>query len=447
MKNRILSLMLALGVFVFAACEEEVTPPAVDTTAFQIKITNEIDLLAAHVFNTPSNASEPGPIPVSGVYYETQFKAYPGSRLNFISMLANSNDWFFAAGANGIALFDASGAPVTGDITANVRLYDAGTEEEDPATIATVPDGGTTGSPDDDNTVRSQESDVSSYLRADLSYENGYFNLRLTRTDEGVLTPGLILIHAQENYPLFTIGEPDRGQGLKEIAEAGMPNVLYNYLTETAADGSPLRLSSSHSPFSPGVVYAFKADEQDPLFTQGEAAKAGSGLEELSEDGNNEVIYNYLSGLGLPVAKPEEAGGIGPGGSFTFNLEVPDGYKLGFATMFVQSNDWFVSFNNDGVALFDASGNPKSGIDYSVQSYLFDSGTEIDEAIGFGDGQPMRQSGPNVGAVDPNTTIRRVSELEDGQFGKGRIASAPGVVYIDDERGGYNMISIEIIPR
>jgi len=443
MKNQFLAFLLIFGAVFMIGCEDDGPTPAADTTNFQITINNEISLLAAKPFNTPSNSTDPGPIPVSGVYYEIDFQARPGSRLSFLSMLANSNDWFFAPGQNGLNLFDAAGAPVTGDITSEVRLYDAGTEEEDPTTIATVPDGGTTGSPDDDNTVRTQETDVTRYLRAELSYSSGSFTLRLTRTDEGVLTPGLVLVHAQDN-PLFMTGEADWGNGLKEIAEAGMPGVLYNYLAEEAADGSPVRLSVSTTPFSPGLVYAFKADEMDPLFTQGEAAIAGSGIEALAEDGNNEGVFTYLQGLGLPVAKANEAGGIGPGGAFTFNLDVPEGYKLGFVTMFVEANDWFLSFNNNGVELFETDGSPKSGVGYSIQSYLFDAGTEEDQSVGFGDGQPMRQAGPNTGATDPNTTIRRVMEINDIQYGKGTISSAPGVVYIDDERGGYNLISIDI---
>lgn len=443
MKNQILAAILVLGAVFMTACEDDGPTPAPDTTNFQITLNNEISLLAAQAFNTPSNSMDPGPIPVSDVYYEIDFQARPGSRLSFLTMLANSNDWFFAPGQNGLDLFDAAGAPVTGDITSEVRLYDAGTEEEDPSTIATVPDGGTAGSPDDDTSIRTQETDVARYLRAELSYSSEGFTLRLTRTDEGVLTPGLLLVHAQDN-PLFTTGEADRGNGLKEIAEAGMPGVLYNYLTEEAADGSPLRLSVSTTPFSPGIVYAFKADEMDPLFTQGDAAKPGSGLEELAEDGSNEGVYTYLQGLGLPVAKANEAGGIGPGGAFTFSLDVPAGYKLGYATMFVEANDWFLSYNNSGIDLFDANGAPISGEGINLKSYLYDAGTEEDQVVGFGDGQPMRQSGPNIGAADPNTTIRRVMEINDVQYGKGLISTAPGVADSNDERGGYNLMSIDI---
>ena len=43
-------------------------------------------------------------------------------------MLAATNDVFFGPGDTGIALFDSHGQPVTGDVTDQIRLWDAGTE-------------------------------------------------------------------------------------------------------------------------------------------------------------------------------------------------------------------------------------------------------------------------------------------------------------------------------
>jgi hypothetical protein len=54
--------------------------------------------------------------------------ARPGERLVFASMFVQSNDVFLAPQAGAIALFDAQGRPLSGDITAQVALWDAGTE-------------------------------------------------------------------------------------------------------------------------------------------------------------------------------------------------------------------------------------------------------------------------------------------------------------------------------
>lgn len=443
MKNlTIYFFALLLVSALFIGCSEEEEIPNDPTTTFDVVLTNTINLLSSTVFNTADGSTSPGPIAQEGGTYTIEFKAQAGSRVNLATMLANSNDWFFAAGQDGVALFDASGNPITGDITSSIRLYDAGTEEEEPSTIATEPDGGTAGTPDDDNLVRTEQVDVSNYLSANLSYSNGTFTLKLTKGPDGILTPGLVVVHAQD-APLFTRGEPDRGQGLKLLAEAGNPGELQEYLTETGPDGAPLRLAAGISPLSPGVIYAFSGDS-DPLFTQGEVAIDGSGLEELAEAGDNNVIFDYLQGLGIPVAQNNEVGGVGPGGQLSFTIEVPQGYRLGIATMLVQTNDWFISFNNSGAEIFDAAGNPNNGTGESVQLYLYDAGTEADELLGLGVDQAPRQANPDAGAPDADTMVRRVSRIEDAGFGKGLISSGPGVVAQEDARGGYNFVKIDI---
>ena len=245
MKSLKATIGLLCIVLLFQSCSED--EPTTPSTSFRITLTNTVNFLSTHVFNTPVGETAPAPIPNQGGQYAITFKATAGSRLSFVSMLANSNDWFFAPGQNGVELFN-NGTPVTGDITASVRMYDAGTEEEDPNTIATAPDGGTAGSPDDDTNVRTQQQDVSNFLTAELAYANGEFTLTLTKQQDGIITPGIVLIHAQDN-PIFTTGEADRGQGLKLLAEAGSPQELYDYYNATGSNGDPLRLSASHTPF------------------------------------------------------------------------------------------------------------------------------------------------------------------------------------------------------
>jgi hypothetical protein len=54
--------------------------------------------------------------------------AKPGERLTIATMFAQSNDLFYAPREEGIALFDASGKPIAGDVTSQILLWDAGTE-------------------------------------------------------------------------------------------------------------------------------------------------------------------------------------------------------------------------------------------------------------------------------------------------------------------------------
>lgn len=78
------------------------------------------------IFNTPVGANMPGPILPDGAYQFT-FTATQGMRLNLAAMYGQSNDLFYAPAA-AIALFDASGNPLSGDITREFLLWDAGTE-------------------------------------------------------------------------------------------------------------------------------------------------------------------------------------------------------------------------------------------------------------------------------------------------------------------------------
>lgn len=62
---------------------------------------------------------------------EFEVKAKPGDRLSFANMFVQSNDKFYAPADGSVALFDAAGKPMSGDLTSLVQLYDAGTEKDE----------------------------------------------------------------------------------------------------------------------------------------------------------------------------------------------------------------------------------------------------------------------------------------------------------------------------
>ena len=84
------------------------------------------DVSDSGIFASPGgmlgDAFEPG---ASGTF---TFTARPGDRLTLETMFVQSNDWFYAL--EGLSLFDADGNPISGDITGNIELYDAGTEQD-----------------------------------------------------------------------------------------------------------------------------------------------------------------------------------------------------------------------------------------------------------------------------------------------------------------------------
>jgi hypothetical protein len=111
--------------------------------------------VASHgTFSAPGGTNN-SPIIGAGETATFTITAEPGDLLQIETMFAQSNDWFYAFGGEGLALFNGT-TPITGDVTASLVLYDAGTEEDTaPGTgpdQATVQSTANTG-PADDNTL------------------------------------------------------------------------------------------------------------------------------------------------------------------------------------------------------------------------------------------------------------------------------------------------------
>jgi hypothetical protein len=75
---------------------------------------------------TPVGSSSEGPIP-PGQGYEFEITAKPGQMLSTAWMFGQSNDLFYS-NDRPIALFTSGGKPVSGEMTAQLSLWDAGTE-------------------------------------------------------------------------------------------------------------------------------------------------------------------------------------------------------------------------------------------------------------------------------------------------------------------------------
>ena len=85
------------------------------------------------IYNTPVGAKGPGPI-TPGAAYEATISAMPGDRLSMTIMMGQSNDWFYAPAESGIELFK-DGKAISGDISGQIMLWDAGTEVDQEAGI------------------------------------------------------------------------------------------------------------------------------------------------------------------------------------------------------------------------------------------------------------------------------------------------------------------------
>ena len=87
---------------------------------------NHAGVVTNGTFNVPAGASMPGPV-TPGAAFEFEVMATPGAHLFITFMFGQSNDLFFGT-ENGLELFDQTGQPLSGDVTAQFGLWDAGTE-------------------------------------------------------------------------------------------------------------------------------------------------------------------------------------------------------------------------------------------------------------------------------------------------------------------------------
>lgn len=408
---------LVLLSAVLVACAEDIDEnpenpenpevPEVTTTTFEITLTSvgsAFDFVGSGAFGAPDGGDGTfAPIGPGGSYTFT-VDVGPGQRLSLATMMVQSNDLFVAPGPEGIALWDDAGA-VEGDLTADLALWDAGTEaDEEPgvgANQAPRQGGPDTGDADPNPNVRLAEdtfgnlptvADLVSLTSTHLG--DGRFELTLSNvsmmngltTSQGAvsipLSPGTWAVHGAEGA-FFEVGAP-APVGLEGIAEDGTP-------TDMAADlASRTGLTT---PFAPGAFAVYT--DANPLWTLGEV-DPGLGMEALAEDGDASALATVPESGGA-FDTPDGAsapGPIFPGGSYTFTVEAAPGDQLSFATMLVQSNDLFVGVED--LALFDGD----TPIDGSITAELglYDAGTEVNQPPGTGPDQAPRQAGPDTGA-------------------------------------------------
>ena len=394
-----------------------VTAVSAQPTYFKVHIENigqAFSFSGSGVFNTPVGSTDPAAIGPGGAY-EFSIDAAPGSKLSLATMFVQSNDLFYAPGEGGIALWDEAGVQVSGDVTDQFILWDAGTEvnEEPGEGLNQAPrqTGANTGT--DENGLVRPVDDGFTYPAADAVIQvtltpltETSFMVRIENVSvEGTLTtstgqmlsvplaPGVWVVHSGD-APLFTSGEADRGDGLEALAEDGDPSMLGPAL------GADTGITTI---LSPGI-WAVHTD-MGPLFTSGTSDR-GMGLEALSEDGAPGTLAANIAmepvTTGGAFSMPTGAEGPGPltpGGSYDVTVIAMPGSDLTLATMFVQSNDLFVAPDEGGIPLWDNTGTPISG-DVTDQLMLWDAGTEVNEKPGFGLNQAPRQAEANTGATE-----------------------------------------------
>ncbi len=403
MKIRNFFALLAL-VLVFVSCDnDDDNTPVTESATFTITIENTLPAFR-FLASGATGFLQPGDS-------ETfTFNAGRGTYLSFATMLVQTNDLFYAPEDTGIRLYDDNGVALTGDVTAQVLLWDAGTEvNEAPGTgpnQAPRQSGPDTGADENGVVLTIDEVNdgytypaVAENIRLSISHDGGteftvtLENISANSSLPSPLAPGVWAIHSIQEK-LFT-DNAAADEGLEDIAEDGNNAVSLENLTTNTGYTSPL---------APGV-YAIHEAGVYPIFEENET-DLGLGLEALAEDGDpaplNASLANFSGVTAYGIFNtPEGAtqpGVLPPGQSYSFTFEAEEGDYLSLATMLVHTNDLFYGFGEGGITLFN-NGVAISG-DISGNLDLWDAGTEVNEYPGAGNNQPARgggNSGPSEG--------------------------------------------------
>jgi hypothetical protein len=164
----------------------------------------------------------------------------------------------------------------------------------------------------------------------------------------------------------------------------------------------------SHGPWA---IYSTSND----LFTVG--SPSSEGTSRVAEDGITTVITNDLNnsswvkhnGEFVAPGGPDNGSAIFYGETSMFMVTAEPGDKLQIESMFVQSNDWFYSFGNGGLPLFNGT-TPVNG-DMTSYLVLYDAGTELDEPPGLGNTQKPDQD-PLDTNIGPDDSVNQVQPVE-----------------------------------
>jgi hypothetical protein len=370
-------MLTALVTAMFSQCETIIPgdgSPGGNYTVTVENVSTNYPFFESGVQTIQEGSTTAGPA-LPGGSFKFSFHAGPNHKLSFATMYGWSNDGFFAPAGTGISLYSDPTTPVTGDITSQVMLWDAGTEVNQMPGAANMHDGADT---NDKVQLMSAVGDgfdygsVATNLKVTLAYDgNSMFTLTVENLagSTTAISPVAWVVHTMPN-PLFEAGKEDYGKGLEDIAESGNTGVLGPYLSMN---------SGYVSPVAP-VLWILNDKNDMPLFTLG-SPDYGMGLEQLAEMGNPEPLSQSLMAKGYKAGfqSTKVGGGTGPlspGEKYKFSIDAQAGQTLNLACMLGASNDIFFSFGEDGIMLSGA----KKDVTQFIE--LYDAGTEVNEYPG-----------------------------------------------------------------
>ncbi len=416
---------LLASVLSLSAChKDDDAPPSQSET---ITIENVLDSKPLVETGTFQGTGNP-PLILPNQSTTFTFSAAKNQRLTFATMYGWSNDLFFAPDNPGIKLYNDDGSPITGDVSAQIKLWDNGTRvNQAPGSAVTHP-GTLEKAPKNVKEVNGTDDYGNTYLAASklmqvsLAYNgNSVFTVTITNKSGGTanetpFSPGVWTISyvagGNQLLPeaIYSNGKLS-ANGLTNIAEMGDNAALNTYLMSKTGIFTPL---------SPVLVVVYNG-QQNPFFMTGENDR-GEGLKDLAQKGNADILAASLktkAGVKAVYVLKDPVNTVllpridgADGAKVSQMLSVVKGDRIAIATMYGFSNDWF----------FATSGNDWDATqkgDLSSTIGLYDDGTALNQFPGAGitqfnlAGTPLSESKTIQAVPNPNgfTTLPAISNM------------------------------------
>ncbi|MEX6689694.1 spondin domain-containing protein [Danxiaibacter flavus] len=418
-----LSAFAVLSIMSLSSCKKDNDHMHPETTTITVEnVLQSKPLVESGTFKGKGTP----PLILPGESVSIHFSAAKGEALTFATMYGWSNDLFFAPENPGIAVYDANGNPVQGDVSSKIKLWDNGTRVNQAPGAGVVHPG--TANSQNITEVNGTDAQGNTYLpasqlvKATLAYNgNSYFTLTLKNTsgktiNETPLSPGVWAVsyivggNLLNPAPLYMSGQPT-ANGLTSIAERGDNGPLSSYISS---------ITGIFTPMSPVLVVVYNG-QSSPIYQVGEKDR-GEGLRLLAQRGNADtlaaalkmkpgvkavyVLHAPSTNVLLPVINGQA------GGKVSQMLSVKNGERLAIATMYGFSNDWFFASKDNGVEATQKG-------DISGTIALYDDGTAINQFPGAGitqfnlAGTPLFESIPIAPVPNPNmfTTLPDINNI------------------------------------
>lgn len=381
----LIATVLFTGAY-FTACDDDDDDDNGNGLASTLSVEN-IATVMDFVQSGTFQHSQATPVTTPGQSTTFKFNAGKGQALMFATMYGYSNDMFFAPENPGIELFNSDGTPITGDVSAKIKLWDNGTRINQ-APGANVPRPGVA---ENAKVTMITDKDAQGYsylpasdlMKVELAFDANTSEFTATITNisggkanetpfsPGVWTVSNILDGKLVNDKPFFEKDKESSNQLTALAETGNNKPLYEMVED---------MTGIITGISPVLVVVYTGDT-NPIFEVGKK-DPGLGLSKLAQTGDASQLKSSLERERL-VRRVYVFGDKPalPGQKIEGNFEADRNDKIAIVTMFGYSNDWF--YSNPTAIAGQTLG------DQTSKFTLYDDGTALNQYPGAGNAQAL----------------------------------------------------------